>query len=161
MGKAWSHERGLGNDEWLTPLEVVDSLGRFDLDPCSPVERPWNTAAFHYTKLDDGLGRYWSGRVWMNPPYGRETGKWLEKLAGHGDGIALIFARTDTRMFQRWVFGAADSVLFLAGRLTFFDAKGVKGPSAAGAASCLVAYGVNNTLALLGCGLPGKLVVLK
>lgn len=83
-------------DEWLTPPEIVHALGDFDLDPCAPVRRPWSTATHHYTVLDNGLTKPWFSRVWMNPPYGRETGIWLNKLAVHGDGIALVFARTET-----------------------------------------------------------------
>lgn len=61
------------NDEWLTPPELVRSLGQFDLDPCAPVDRPWDTAGHHYTKLDAGLESFWYGRVWLNPPYGKFT----------------------------------------------------------------------------------------
>jgi hypothetical protein len=65
------------NDEWLTPPEILRALGDFDLDPCAPVTRPWETAAQHYTALDDGLNKQWNGRVWCNPPFGREAVKWL------------------------------------------------------------------------------------
>ena len=86
-------------DEWLTPPEILKAIGEFDLDPCSPINRPWNTAKKHYTVEDNGLIQEWIGRVFLNPPYGPETGKWLQKLAEHGNGIALIFARTETDMF--------------------------------------------------------------
>lgn len=56
------------NDEWLTPPALLRALGQFDLDPCSPVVRPWDTAAQHYTVQDDGLSLPWAGRVWLNPP---------------------------------------------------------------------------------------------
>ena len=82
------------NGEWLTPPYIVEALGEFDLDPCSPINRPWDTATRHYDEWDDGLNKPWWGRVWCNPPYGREAEMWLKKLAGHGNGIALIFART-------------------------------------------------------------------
>ena len=86
-------------DEWLTPPSLLKDLGTFDLDPCSPINRPWNTANHHYTKLDNGLEKDWFGCVWCNPPYGRFAEIWLEKLARHGNGMALIFARTETEMF--------------------------------------------------------------
>jgi len=160
MGIA-THElpnQGVPN-EWLTPPAVLRELGKFDLDPCSPIDRPWDTAAAHFTQADDGLQQEWYGRVWLNPPYGREVGDWLAKLARHGDGIALIFARTETKAFQRWVFGQADACLFLAGRLKFIPLGGrMKGY--AGAPSVLIAYGQRNVEALRRCGLPGKLVVL-
>jgi hypothetical protein len=82
------------NDEWLTPPEILQALGPFDLDPCAPIKRPWPMAAEHYTVEDNGLAQPWVGRVWCNPPYGLETARWLNRMAQHGNGIALIFART-------------------------------------------------------------------
>lgn len=55
-------------DEWLTPPSIIRSLGAFDMDPCSPLNRPWDTAENHYTIEDDGLSKPWTGRVWCNPP---------------------------------------------------------------------------------------------
>lgn len=60
----------MGKDEWLTPPEIIKALGQFDLDPCAPVVRPWDTAERHYSIKDNGLMLPWSGRVWCNPPYG-------------------------------------------------------------------------------------------
>jgi hypothetical protein len=89
-----------GHDEWLTPKYITDTLGPFDLDPCSPGDRrPWDTATYHLDESDNGLAAPWFGKVWCNPPYGRETFKWLSKLADHGNGIALVFARTETAGF--------------------------------------------------------------
>ena len=50
-------------DEWLTPLRVIEGLGEFDLDPCSPINRPWDTAEKHYNIQDDGMKQTWEGRV--------------------------------------------------------------------------------------------------
>lgn len=44
-----AHQNNGGHDEWLTPPEILRALGAFDLDPCAPVVRPWETAAKHYT----------------------------------------------------------------------------------------------------------------
>jgi len=68
-------------DEWLTPPEILRALGSFDLDPCSPINRPWPTARVHYTITDDGLSRPWMGRVWFNPPYGgpKIIGPWMRR----------------------------------------------------------------------------------
>ena len=100
----------MGSDEWLTPPEILQCLGAFDLDPCSPIKRPWNTAIRHYTISDNGLMLPWEGRVWMNPPFGREAIKWMRRMVAHGDGIALIPARTETAMFYECVWGVADAV---------------------------------------------------
>lgn len=147
-----------GHDEWITPKYIIDALGPFDLNPCSPGERrPWDTATYHLDKHDDGLSAPWFGRVWCNPPYGRETFRWLDKLSKHGNGVSLIFARTETKGFFEQVWEKADGVLFLKGRIRFcyIDGTEAKAPNAP---SCLIAYGVNNTKILNDCGLPGKLV---
>ena len=96
------------NDEWLTPPELLKALGPFDLDPCAPVRRPWDMAKHHYTIDDLGLMKPWPDgyRVFCNPPYGPQTGKWLAKMVDHGNGIALIFARTETEMFFSHKFAA-------------------------------------------------------
>lgn len=147
-----------GHDEWITPKYIIDALGPFDLDPCSPGERrPWDTATYHLDKENDGLSAPWFGRIWCNPPYGRETFRWLDKLSNHGNGVALTFARTETKGFFEQVWEKADSVLFLKGRIRFCYVDGTEA-KAPNAPSCLIAYGSNNTLSLEKCGLPGKLV---
>lgn len=138
----------MGKDEWLTPPEIVTALGAFDLDPCSPVARPWPTAATHLTIEDDGLAHEWAGRVWCNPPFGREAIKWLRKMAKHGNGIALIPARTETVMFYETVWGVADAVLFIKGRPHFHHVDGLRASFNSGAPICLVAYGAQNVAAL-------------
>ncbi len=150
------------NNEWLTPPEIVKALGEFDLDPCAPIERPWPTAKRYFTKNDYGLLKDWGWRqrVWLNPPYGQQTAKWLEKLSNHGNGIAIIFARTETNMFFDYVWDRADGILFIKGRLTFYYVDGTKPKANSGAPSCLIAYGENNYEALLSSGINGKLIKL-
>lgn len=142
----------MGKDEWLTPPEIISALGRFDLDPCSPVDRPWPTADVHYTIQDDGLSKLWTGRVWCNPPFGREAAKWLRRMAQHGNGVALIPARTETAMFFESVWGVAHSVLFLKGRPHFHHVNGERAPFNSGAPICLVAYGGHQGLPTAGLG---------
>lgn len=141
------------NDEWLTPPEILRALGSFDLDPCSPINRPWPTAGAHYTIEDDGLSRAWHGRIWCNPPFGREAVKWLRRMAEHGNGIALIPARTETAMFYECVWGVSDAVLFIKGRPHFHFVDGRRAQFNSGAPICLVAYGVANRDALISSGL--------
>lgn len=140
-------------DEWLTPPHILKELGSFDLDPCAPIKRPWDMANCHYTIEDNGLAQPWFGRVWCNPPYGLEAAQWLDRLAQHGNGIALIFARTETRMFFDHVWRRADAVLFIEGRLHFHHVDGRRAAANSGAPSCLVAYGINNVHRLMDCGL--------
>jgi hypothetical protein len=137
------------NDEWLTPPEIISALGKFDLDPCAPVVRPWEMAKHHYTINDNGLDKTWSGRVWLNPPFGREAIKWLRKLKEHGNGIALVAARTETAMFYECIWGTADAVLFIKGRPHFHYVTGDRAPFNSGAPICLVAYGERNRESLV------------
>ena len=154
------HKIEAGKDEWLTPPDILRALGPFDLDPCAPVKRPWDTAKQHFTIFDNELKRQWSGRVWMNPPYGAKTPIWLARMAEHGNGIALIFARTETEMFFSHVWSKASAVLFIKGRLNFHHVSGERAGFNAGAPSVLVAYGDLNVSALETSGIDGRLVRL-
>ncbi len=146
---------------WFSPPAILDALGgagSFNLDPCSHLDRPWPTAREHYTQEDDGLVLPWFGRVWLNPPYSIALiTKFLGRMALHNRGTALIFARTETDPFHRFVSGAASGLLFLRGRLHFhvgrdtlieregqpplFIPKGGRAPANGGAPSVLIAYG--------------------
>lgn len=150
MGLSSHQSPVMKNDEWLTPPEIIKTLGRFDLDPCAPSadRRPWATAIHHYSKQDDGLKQAWFGRVWCNPPFGKEAAKWLRKLADHGNGIGLIPARTETAMFYESVWPRADAICFIKGRPHFHYVDGMRAPANSGAPICLVAYGPANVLAL-------------
>jgi len=147
-------------DEWLTPPELLGRLGEFDLDPCAAVKQPWPTAKKHLTVIENGLSMPWAGRVWCNPPYGPATGTWLSRLASHTNGIALIFARTETEMFHREVWERADACLFLEGRLYFYRLDGTRAKANAGGPSVLIAYGAENVQALAESGIKGALVRL-
>lgn len=149
-----------GKDEWLTPPEIIRALGEFDLDPCSPINRPWPTAKNHFTALDNGLRKEWFGRVWMNPPYGNQCRRFMRRLADHGNGIALICARTETVMFFESVWEKAKAVFFFRGRLTFYHVTGKLSDNCIGAPSVLVAYGIENQIAIERSGLDGKLIRL-
>ncbi len=156
------HSPTAKTDEWLTPPDILAPLGTFDLDPCSPINRPWPTASHHYTIEDNGLRLPWRGRVWCNPPYGTQTGIWLRKLREHGTGTALIFARTETEMFFEHIWRApeATGILFLEGRLHFYNVKGERAKGNAGGPSCLIAYGSADSDILQNSGLPGQFIPL-
>jgi hypothetical protein len=148
-----------GSHEWLTPPEIIRALGSFDLDPCAPAVRPWPTARDHISLPTDGLAAEWRGRVWLNPPYGSHTSAWLRRLAEHGDGIALVFVRTETEMFQRWVWPRADALLFMARRPHFHYVDGSRAKGNSGGPMVLIAYGQHNVAALRRSGIPGALVM--
>lgn len=157
-----SFERTNASDDWITPPELVKSLGSFDLDPCACTPQPFCFAPLQYTLADDGLQKDWGGkRVWCNPPYGRSAAGFIAKLASHGNGILLIFARVETRVWFDYIWPKADAVLFLRGRLKFYRPNGTQGDSA-GAASALIAYGKENVTALRALGpSAGQLIMLK
>jgi hypothetical protein len=152
-------------DEWLTPPEIIHALGgpgSFDLDPCSPINRPWATAKRHYTIVDNGLLHAWSGRVWLNPPYGGPpiVRPWMQRMSDHREGIALIFARTETEVFFKTVWRAATAILFLEGRLYFHHVYGTRAKANAGAPSVLIAYGDDDARILKNCGIDGQFIEL-
>lgn len=97
--------------------------------------------------------------MWCNPPFGREAVKWLRRMVEHGNGVALIPARTETEMFYECVWNAADAVLFIKGRPHFHYVDGTRAPFNSGAPICLVAYGQENASSLLCSGL-GHVVAL-
>ena len=116
-------------NEWSTPQEFFDELDKefnFTLDPCATSENA--KCNKYFTVEDDGLKQDWSkDTVFMNPPYGREIKYWVQKayeesLKG-ATVVCLIPARTDTAYWHDYIFGKADDIRFLRGRLKFGDSK--------------------------------------
>jgi hypothetical protein len=151
------HSSRMLSDVWLTPRWILDALGVFDLDPCAAPG--WPTAKRHILLPADGLAADWGeGRVFLNPPYSREAVKWIAKLADHGQGTALVFARTETAWFVDQVWRRASALLFLHGRVRFLLPDGTPYHDNAGAPSVLAAYGQADAEVLRGCSLPGSYV---
>jgi phage N-6-adenine-methyltransferase len=98
--------------EWETPQDFFDELDaefHFTLDVCATPDTA--KCDQYFTKDDDGLSRFWDGEVcWMNPPYGREIGKWMRKAYAESlrgaTVVCLVPARTDTK----WWWGTAMNV---------------------------------------------------
>lgn len=118
--------------EHYTPaafLELVYEVfgGVPDLDPCAESHHSPNVPARRrFTRDENGLVQPWAGTVFMNPPYGREIGAWIEKLRDEWQrgeiaaAIALLPARPDTEWFDVLTADTDDAVFcFLHGRLTF------------------------------------------
>lgn len=166
MGKVKKHKcdifiKDSGEKTWLTPKHIIDALGHFDTDPCCPPKMPWRTADRMLTKEDDGTTAPWIGRVWLNPPYGRDAIPFLKRMAHYeGGGIALLFTRTDTDAWQSLVFPFAHSILFLKGRLRFCRANGTEVDRAT-APSALIAYSQKDARSISKSGIRGTLVRLK
>ena len=98
--------------DWHTPPKIIEAVrelfdSRIDLDPCSNShEAPNVPALVHFTREDDGLSRPWFGRVYLNPPYGKGIGPWIEKVREEHEAgrvtaaVVLVKAATDTRWFR-------------------------------------------------------------
>lgn len=155
---AGTHSGRAITHDWITPREIIDELGPFDLDPCQSATQPWPCAKRGIVMPEDGLSAEWEGRVWLNPPYSVHASAWMAKLARHGRGTALIFARTETEMFFDHVWGKASAILFLEGRLHFHYPDGRRAEHNSGGPSCLIAYGDLDAEFLASSSLKGALV---
>lgn len=127
------HESCIGaSDEWYTPPEVFKALAvRFDLDVASPGDgRDFVPADVAITAEQDGLSAPWQGFVWMNPPFGGRRGQvpWLRRFFEHGDGIALVAARTSADWFHEFAPMAA-ALHFPEGKTKFIRPDGTRGGS--------------------------------
>ena len=99
-------------DKWFTPKDLYNKLNKefkFDFDPC-PINPKF-----------DGLNIKWGKRNFMNPPYGREIGKWVKKASESPLTVCLLPARTDTKWFHDYILGKAE-IRFIKGRLKFGEA---------------------------------------
>lgn len=114
---------------WETPKEFFDNLNgvfNFTLDVCAVPETA--KCEKYFTPEIDGLIQNWADNMcWMNPPYGREQVKWIEKAAKESlNGatiVCLIPARPDTKAWQNIIFPNAKAVCFVKGRLKFGGSK--------------------------------------
>ena len=151
-----------GEKTWLTPPHIIDALGPFDLDPCCPPNMPWRTAARMICRPFDGLAVDWTGqRVWLNPPYGREAVPFFEKLIREKSaGVALVFARTDTALWQNLIFPNMAAILFLRGRLRFHREDGTPGETAT-APSALIAFSGHDAEVLEAVNIPGYILTQR
>ncbi len=134
------------SQEWSTPQDFFDKLNeewKFNLDPCATKENA--KCETYYTKEQDGLEQDWycvqynpeykspylryPGRVFVNPPYGREVGQWVEKAVtevqkGNAEVVVMLLpARTCTAWFHDYVLPYASVIQFIRGRLKFGGTK--------------------------------------
>lgn len=116
------------SDDWATPPDVYATLNAeflFTLDPCASDEN--HKCEQYFTVADDGLSKEWAPhRVFMNPPYGRTVGLWMEKALSESRRGALVVclvpSRTDTAWWHDYVQGKGE-VRFYRGRLRFGDGR--------------------------------------
>ena len=116
------------SDLWETPQDFFNELDaefHFTTDVCATPENA--KCGYFFTPEVDGLSMAWVGRCWMNPPYGKEIGKWVKKASNEVKrGVPLVVcllpARTDTRWFHDYIYGKAQ-IRFVRGRLKFGGSK--------------------------------------
>jgi len=149
--------------EWLTPPEIITALGDFDYDPCpasNQVPGDHGMGCPDPFPVTNSLLTEWPefSRIWLNPPYSSKIEPWLKKLADHGSGTALIFARTETRAFYNQVWQRADALLFIHNRLHFHHNSGERSKNNSGAPSVLIAYGKRDAIALRNAKIDGHYI---
>lgn len=113
-------------DQWATPQALFDEIAQefnFETDVCA---LPSSAKCKNYfTPEDDGLSQEWRGVCWMNPPYGREIGRWMKKAYESSQAgatvVCLVPARTDTEWW--WQYARHGLIRIIKGRLKFGDAK--------------------------------------
>jgi hypothetical protein len=157
-GRPPGAQRPATTHDLLTPPSLLAALGAlrvtpdgyalgrdpFGLDPCASEGQPWPTARTMWTVHEDGAAQDWSphGEVYLNSPYGSELYLWLARLADHGDGLALLYARTDTQGFASQVWDRATAVYFFTRRLWFHrPVSGHQCPANCGGPMALAIYG--------------------
>jgi phage N-6-adenine-methyltransferase len=113
-------------DNWATPQDLFDKLNdvyHFELDVCASKENA--KCKTFFTVEQDGLAQDWKGSCWMNPPYGREIGKWMAKAYESSKTgakvVCLVPARTDTVWWHDYAMNG--KITFLKGRLKFGNSK--------------------------------------
>lgn len=125
------------SNEWETPQDLFDQLNKefdFFLDVCADQDN--KKCASYFNEADNGLSKPWSiyGTCWMNPPYGREIGKWVEKARNEAQEgatvVCLLPSRTDTKYFHQYIWDKENNqsrngveIRFLKGRLKFGGAS--------------------------------------
>lgn len=112
--------------DWRTPRWLFDRLHAefaFTLDAAADKDNA--LCSDYYTVADDALRQPWTGSVFVNPPYGRDIGRWVEKAQqGTAEGahvVMLVPARTDTQFFHRGIWPYSHEIRFIEGRLKFDD----------------------------------------
>lgn len=113
------------SNEWETPKDFFkkyNDIYNFEIDVAATDEN--HLVDNYWTIDDDALTKDWEGKVcWMNPPYGREIAKFIEKAYNESlKGaivVCLIPSRTDTAWWHDYVMKG--KIEFIRGRLKFIN----------------------------------------
>ena len=91
-------------DQWATPIELFNILDKefnFEVDVCAGEDN--HKCPVYYSKEDNGLIQDWGRRrCFMNPPYGREIGKWTKKAVESAKKGAIVVGLLPNRTDTAW-----------------------------------------------------------
>lgn len=146
------------SEDWATPQAFFDGIAQyipFTLDVCATAENAKCKA--YYTKSDNALSKHWKGVCWMNPPYGRGVGAWVEKARVESDRwnstvVCLLPSRTDVGWFHDIILPFASYLKFIRGRLKFGNSK-----NSAPFPSLLCAFGPLGNMDLINLVVDGRI----
>jgi len=148
MTSPWNAEQlySSNSNEWYTPSYIFDPLDdefEFELDACATEDSAKCDA--YFTKKDNALLKDWSAAaniVWVNPPYGRGIGKWIEKAYKESlkgcTVIVLTYVRSDTKWWHDWALKASE-IRMIKGRIHFMRGD-LKTTNASPAPSCVLVF---------------------
>ena len=120
-------------DEWYTPPAIVEAarvaMGGIDLDPASCEEaNKVVRAAAYWTAADGPLERDWTGRVWLNPPYGQRMIRQFYWAAIRSQVVFCVLCPQSPSVHAWHILSNADAVCWVDTR----SVRGWWGPAAAG-----------------------------
>lgn len=132
-----------GKTDYETPQALFDEWNKifgFNLDACATIEnrkksmfispeRDAFLVDWNFPRLSVCNGRVVSGRVWCNPPYGKNIKLWIARAIqqvneGSAEFVVMLLpANTDTRWFHN-LCKKHGKIKFLPGRITFVGENG-------------------------------------
>ena len=119
---------GPRREDWETPpalFSLYNDEFRFNLDAAANARNAKCRAFLSKDSLHPE--QWWTGRVWLNPPYGKQIGEWVKKAclevrAGHAEvAVCLVPARTDSWWWHDYAEPFAEK-RFIRGRIKFVGA---------------------------------------
>jgi hypothetical protein len=143
------------SDDFLTPPELVEAMGEFDLDPCSSHRQCHHLAkrAYRFPE-DNGLLLPWEGAVFVNPPFS-ELQSWISRFVLHANGVLLVPARVEVSWFWK-LWHHCDGIFLTKGPVKYLCPEGKSPPRFFGGAFC--AIGGANVQRLHNIPLKGVLI---
>jgi len=117
------------DNTWETPWRFFNELNKefnFTLDPCAQDETA--KCEKYHTAETNGLNKDWSKDVvFMNPPYGGNTGTWIKKALDESRKgatvVCLIVSASDRSYWHDYIFPYAKEIRFIRGRIKFGSSK--------------------------------------